>query len=200
MSTAKTQGSSPGCVLLRLMVINTLGDDCLLRIRAIIPLLVKWELGVFQPSNHTWICLLVTAFHTLCTCRHRSVVRWGWSFNTIFLPQINQIKSRALLQIKKKPVFRKIDQIWAFKYLLKQLDESSLLDIVRQVVPHTRASDHKLCVCLCGCVRARAHICVCVWVGLYVCVCVYVCFRECVCVRGVYVCVCFHAYVWVWVD
>ena len=40
-STVKIQGSSPRCVLWRSMVINTLGDDCLLRMRAIIPLLVK---------------------------------------------------------------------------------------------------------------------------------------------------------------
>ena len=37
----------PGCILLRLMVISMLGDDCLLRMREIITLLVKWELGVF---------------------------------------------------------------------------------------------------------------------------------------------------------
>ena len=30
-----------------------------------------------------------------------------------------------------------------FKYLLKQFDESSILDIVWQVVPQTRASDHE---------------------------------------------------------
>ena len=41
ISSVKTQGSSPRCVLRLSMVINTLGDDCLLMMRAIIPLLVK---------------------------------------------------------------------------------------------------------------------------------------------------------------
>ena len=47
ISTVKTHGSSQGCVLRRSMVNYTLGDDCLLRMRAIIPLLLMWELGVF---------------------------------------------------------------------------------------------------------------------------------------------------------
>ena len=37
---------NPGVCSAASMVISTLRDDCLLRMRAIIPLLVKWELGI----------------------------------------------------------------------------------------------------------------------------------------------------------
>ena len=47
ISTVKTRGSSSECVRRWSMIINKLGDDCLLRMRVIIPLLVKRELGVF---------------------------------------------------------------------------------------------------------------------------------------------------------
>ena len=54
---------------------------------------------------------------------------------SFFLLQINQIKSRTLLQIFKKPFFERLTKYDRFKYLLKQLVGSSLLDSVRQVVP-----------------------------------------------------------------
>ena len=44
---SKLKSQALRCVLRRLTVISTLGDDHLLKMRAIIPLLVKWELGVF---------------------------------------------------------------------------------------------------------------------------------------------------------
>ena len=65
--------------------------------------------------------------------------------------------SRALLQFKKSRYFERLTKYERFKYLLKQLDGSSLLDIVRQVVPQTRTSDHeKHCVCVC--VGVCAHV------------------------------------------
>ena len=66
-----------------------------------------------------------------------------------FLLQINQIQSRALLQILKSRYFERLTKYKRFKYLLKQLDGSSLFDIVRQVVPHTPTSDHEKTLCVC---------------------------------------------------
>ena len=99
-----------------------------------------------------------------------------------FLLQINQIKSRALLQIMKKPIFERLTKYECFKYLLKQLDGSSLLDIVRQMPKLTRTSDRErtLCVCVCVCVSVRMCMSLCACV--YVCVCVCVWLRACVCV------------------
>ena len=61
---SKLMSQALRCVLRRLMVINTLGDDHLLRLRAIIPLLINENLAYSYSSNETWILLLLRAFHT----------------------------------------------------------------------------------------------------------------------------------------
>ena len=100
------------------------------------------------------------------------------------LLQINQIKSRAPLQIKKSRYFERLTKYDRFKYLLKQLDESNLLNIVRQVVPQTLTSYHEriLCVCVGTPAHARMHACVFVCMRICVYVCVYTCAYDCMCV------------------
>ena len=115
---------------------------------------------------------------------------------TPFLLQINKIKSRALLQINKSWYFERFTKYDHFNYLLIQLDESSLLNSVRQVVPQTLASYHERTLCVCGCTRARMRVslCACVYVCVCVCVCmcVYIYIYECSCI---YVCICVRAWV-----
>ena len=124
-----------------------------------------------------------------------------------FLLELNQIKSRALLQFKKSRYFERLTKYERFKYLLKQLDGSSLLDIVRQVVPQTRISDHErtLCVFVLVCARTCANVCMCVTPFVCMCLCVLaclclcacVCMFACVCVRMcVCACVCLYACVY----
>ena len=110
------------------------------------------------------------------------------------LLQINQIKLMALLQILKSGYFERLTKYDRFKYLLKQLDGSSLLDSVRQVVPQTLASYHERTLCVCVGTRERTRACM----GVSLCACVYVCvcLRVCVCV---YVCMSVHAFVFVYV-
>ena len=95
------------------------------------------------------------------------------------LLQINQIKSKAVLQIKKSRYFERLTKYERFKYLLKQLDGSSLLDIVRQMASLTRTSDRERR--LFGCVHARGYVCLYVLVCMPVCDCVRMC--VCVCAR-----------------
>ena len=81
-----------------------------------------------------------------------------------------------------------------FKYLLKQLDGSGLLDIIRQVVPQTLTSYHERTHCVRGCTRAHARVHACVlYVHACMCVCVFACVCMCVCVYEyscIYVCIC----------
>ena len=94
-------------------------------------------------------------------------------------------------KLRKSRYFERLTKYKPFKYVLKQLDGSSLLDIVRQVVLQTRASDRErtvcVCVCLCECMRARARR---VCVGELVCMYVYVCVSSRVCCVRVCMCVC----------
>ena len=43
----KPEGQAQECILRQLIVISMLGDDSLVRMWAIIPIFVEWELGVF---------------------------------------------------------------------------------------------------------------------------------------------------------
>ena len=103
------------------------------------------------------------------------------------LLQINQIKSRTPLQIKKSRYFERLTKYDSFKYLLKKLDESNLINSVRQVVPQTLTSYHEriLCVCVGTPAHARMHACVFVCMRMCVYVCMYTCAYECmgVCAR-----------------
>ena len=45
--------------------------------------------------------LLVTAFHTLFTCRHRSVVGWGWTFNTTFITNKSNKVDGTVTKLRK---------------------------------------------------------------------------------------------------
>ena len=49
----------------------------------------------------------------------------------------------TVTKLTKSRYFKRLSKYVRFKSLLKQLDGSSLLDIVRQVVPQTRISDHE---------------------------------------------------------
>ena len=49
----------------------------------------------------------------------------------------------TVTKLRKSRYFKRLSKYVRFKSLLKQLDESGLLDIVRQVVSQTRASDRK---------------------------------------------------------
>ena len=103
-----------------------------------------------------------------------------------FLLQINQIKLGALIQILKSRYFERLTKYECFMYLLKQLDGSSLLNIVRQMLPLTRTSDRERTLCVGVCTHVR--MCVCLYVLVY---CVWVCSRTCVCVcLYVLVCMC----------
>ena len=103
----------------------------------------------------------------------------------------NKIKG-TLNKLRKRLYFDRLTKYERFMYLLKQVDGSSLLDIVRQVVPQTPATDSERTLCVCVCVGVCTHVCICVCVSWFVCVCMYVCVFACVCVR---VCVCLHMFV-----
>ena len=45
--TRETEGQAQGCILLRSLEFNPLGDDSSIRMWAIRPLLVEWEVDVF---------------------------------------------------------------------------------------------------------------------------------------------------------
>ena len=140
--------------------------------------------------------LLLRAFYTLYTCRHRSIVGSGWTFKIIFLLQINQIKVEGTVtKLRKSRYFERLTKYDRFKYLLKELDGSSLIDSVRQVVPQTLASYHERTLCVCGWVHASAcsRACVCLCVHACLCVCVFACVYVCV-----YVYMSVHAFMFVY--
>ena len=103
----------------------------------------------------------------------------------------------TVTNLRKSWYFERLTKNGRFKYLLKQLDGSSLLDIVRQVVPSTRASDRERTLCVCVCVGVYAHVRVGVCVSWSVCICLRacVCMFPCVCVR---MCVCAYACISLW--
>ena len=69
----KSEGQVQGCILRRSMVINPLDNDSQVRMLAIIPLLVEWELGVF-------CCFSQRALHGVHSlCSHRSAMRWAYA-------------------------------------------------------------------------------------------------------------------------
>ena len=106
----------------------------------------------------------------------------------------------TVTKLRKSRYLERMTKYERFKYLLKQLDGSSLLDIVRQVVSQTMASDRERTLCVCVYVGVCAHVRVCVFelVCMYVCVhmcvftCMYLCTFVCVCLR-VFACVCVYA-------
>ena len=112
----------------------------------------------------------------------------------------------SLTKLRKSRYFKRLSKWMRFKSLLKQLNGSSILDIVRQVVPQTRVSDRERTfseqnrvrrgrndkatgtrVCICVCMRMCARACLCV--NWYVCVCECAHVSGCVCVC-VCVCIC----------
>ena len=80
------------------------------------------------------------------TCRHRSVVRWGLTFRIIFFitNKSNKVEG-TVTNLKKSRYFERLTKYDRFKYLLKQLDGSSLRECV--------------CVCLCVCIWLFMHLC-----------------------------------------
>ena len=83
--------------------------------------------------------------------------------------------------------FERLTKYERFKYLLKQLDGSGLLDIIRQVVSQTLASYHERTLCVCGCKREQACVLACVFVCMRICVCVCV-YMSVHAFKFVYVC------------
>ena len=99
----------------------------------------------------------------------------------------------TVTNLKKIRYFERLTKYERFKYLLKQLDGSSLVEIGWQVVPQTLTSDPKelfvfvwVCARTCACVCVGLYVCVWVLAFLFVCVCMF----ACVCVR---MCLCAHA-------
>ena len=95
----------PGAVFFGGRIINTLSDDRLLRMR-----------GNYSTSRkvRTWRILsqvITREFSTSQSIPYIAHVDAEVLCDEVrnFLLEMNQIKSRALLQIKKKPIFRKID-------------------------------------------------------------------------------------------
>ena len=86
----ETRRSSPGCVLRRSMVNNTLGDDSLVRIRR-----GKHSTSRIKTQVFTWDFCYFSQRSLHSTCRHRRVMRWGWTCNTIFFTtnKSNQISN-----------------------------------------------------------------------------------------------------------
>ena len=99
------------------------------------------------------------------------------------LLQINQIMSGGghCYKFKKSRYFERLTKYERFMYLLKQLDGSSLLDIVRQMLPLTRTSDRERTLCVCVCVGVCKHVRMCVSICDCVYVCMIACIRVCVC-------------------
>ena len=55
---------------------------------------------------------------------------------------VTEVKG-TVAKLRKSRYFKRLSKWVHFKSLLKQLDRSGLLDIVRQVIPQTRASDRE---------------------------------------------------------
>ena len=128
-------------------------------------------------------------------------VLWDEVIN--FLLQINQIKSRALLQILKSRYLVNANILSIC--LNNSMDPASLTLSGKWFLKLGSPTTKEHCVCLCWCVHAHAlmcvcdsvcmymDVCVCVSVFVFVCVCVYVC----LCLRA-YVCVCAHERISLW--
>ena len=111
----------------------------------------------------------------------------------------------TVTKLRRSRYFERLTKYERFKYLLKQLDGSSLLEIVQQMVPQTRASDRErtlcvfvwMCACTCTYVCVSKLVCMCVCLRVFFCVCVYVCVCVCLCA---YVCVCERACISLWLH